>query len=95
MIRHLEYTRARLAQTSVRLRQAIRLCPNVACVLTKTDLVKPTELEALTAVLETRLAKTVGAMPHPIPTSSRSQDGVELLRSALAKLARPQIEAPR
>ena len=64
-------------------------------VLTKTDLVKRTELEALTAVLETRLAKTVGAMPHPIPTSSRSQDGVELLRSALAKLARPQIEAPR
>ena len=64
-------------------------------VLTKTDLVKRAELEALTAVLETRLAKTVGAMPHPIPTSSRSQDGVELLRSALAKLARPQIEAPR
>ena len=32
-------------------------------------------------------------MPHPIPTSSRSQDGVDLLRAALAKLARPQIEA--
>ena len=32
-------------------------------------------------------------MPHPIPTSSRSQDGVDLLRAALAKLARPQTEA--
>jgi len=64
-------------------------------VLTKADLVKRADLEALTLALAARLAKTVGAMPNPIPTSSRSQKGIELLRSALAKLARPQIETPR
>ena len=64
-------------------------------VLTKADLVKRADLEALTLALAARLAKTVGAMPDPIPTSSRSQKGIELLRSALAKLARPQIETPR
>jgi GTP-binding protein len=58
-------------------------------VLTKADLVKRADLEALTLALAARLAKTVGAMPNPIPTSSRSQKGIELLRSALAKLARP------
>lgn len=63
-------------------------------VLTKADLVRKADLETLTLELETRLAKTVGAMPHPIPTSSRNQEGLELLRAALAKLARPQTEAP-
>jgi GTP-binding protein len=64
-------------------------------VLTKADLVKRADLAALMLALEGRLARTVGAMPHPIPTSSRSQQGLDLLRAVLAKLARPQIEAPR
>ena len=55
-------------------------------VLTKSDLVRRGELQALQLELETRLAKTIGAMPHLIATSSRSQDGIELLRAALAKL---------
>lgn len=63
-------------------------------VLTKADLVRPADLEALTLELDTRLARTVGAMPHPIPTSSRNQQGVDLLRAALTKLARPSTEAP-
>ncbi len=61
-------------------------------VLTKTDLVRKADLDARMLELETRLARTVGAMPHPIPTSSRAKDGLELLRAALAKLARPPTE---
>jgi GTP-binding protein len=61
-------------------------------VLTKTDLVRKAELEALTLELETRLAKLVGALPHPIPTSSRAREGMDLLRASLAKLASPPPE---
>ena len=58
-------------------------------VLTKADLVKRRRpARRCTLELETRLARTVGAIPHLIPTSSRSQEGVDLLRAALAKLAR-------
>jgi GTP-binding protein len=63
-------------------------------VLTKADLVRPAELEALTLELETRLKKTAAAMPLPIPTSARNQQGLDLLRAALAKLARPPIDGP-
>ena len=58
-------------------------------VLTKTDLVRKADLEALTLELETRLAKLIGALPQPIATSSKEQAGVDLLRASLAKLARP------
>ena len=61
-------------------------------VLTKTDLVRQAELEALTLELETRLAKLIGALPQPIVTSSRERQGVDLLRASLAKLARPLPE---
>jgi GTP-binding protein len=61
-------------------------------VLTKTDLVRKAELEALTLELETRLAKLIGALPQPIVTSSRAREGVDLLRASLAKLARPLPE---
>ena len=62
-------------------------------VLTKTDLVRKAELEALTLGLETRLAKLIGALPQPILTSSRAREGVDLLRASLAKLASPPPEA--
>ena len=61
-------------------------------VLTKTDLVRKADLEALTLELETRLAKLIGALPQPIATSSREREGVDLLRASLAKLARPLPE---
>ena len=61
----------------------------IQLVLTKSDLVRKAELEALQLELGTRLAKAIGVMPQIITTSSRSQAGVDLLRAALAKLARP------
>jgi GTP-binding protein len=61
-------------------------------VLTKTDQIRGAELEALTLELETRLGKLVGALPLPVATSSRQRQGVDLLRAALAKLARPPEE---
>ena len=62
-------------------------------VLTKTDLVRKADLEALTFELETRLAKQVGALPRPILTSAKAREGVDLLRASLAKLASPPSEA--
>ena len=62
-------------------------------VLTKTDLVRKADLEALTFELETRLAKQVGALPRPILTSAKAREGVDLLRASLAKLASPPPEA--
>lgn len=63
-------------------------------VLTKSDLVRRAELEALTLEIETRLGRTLGALPRPIATSARGRQGVDLLRAALAKLAAPLPEAP-
>ena len=62
-------------------------------VLTKTDLVRKADVEALTFELETRLAKQVGALPRPILTSAKAREGVDLLRASLAKLASPPPEA--
>ena len=62
-------------------------------VLTKTDLVRKADLEALTFELETRLAKQVGALPRPILTSAKAREGVDLLRASLAKLASPPPKA--
>jgi GTP-binding protein len=61
-------------------------------VLTKTDQIRKPELEALTLELETRLGKLIGALPQPVATSSKERQGVDLLRAALAKLARPPEE---
>ncbi|MFL5333222.1 MAG: GTP-binding protein, partial [Geminicoccaceae bacterium] len=61
----------------------------IQLVLTKADLVRKADLQALRLELETRLARTIGAIPQLLVTSSRSQDGVDLLRAALAKLALP------
>ena len=62
-------------------------------VLTKIDLVRKADLEALTLELQTRLAKLIGALPQLIATSSKEQAGVDLLRASLAKLARPPQES--
>jgi GTP-binding protein len=61
-------------------------------VLTKADLVRQGELAALLQALEAKLAKTAAALPRPIVTSSRQQQGIDLLRAALAKLARPSTD---
>lgn len=58
-------------------------------VLTKADLVRPAELEALAHELATRLARQAAAIAEPIVTSSRRRQGLDSLRTALAKLARP------
>jgi GTP-binding protein len=58
-------------------------------VLTKTDLVRPAELEALVHEVEARFRKQAAAIPEPIPTSARRRDGLDGLRAALAALARP------
>jgi GTP-binding protein len=63
-------------------------------VLTKADLVRPTELAATVHELETRLAKQPAALPHPIVTSAKRREGLDALRATLAKLARPPTEAP-
>jgi GTP-binding protein len=57
-------------------------------VLTKTDLVRAADLEALSTELAARLEKTVGAVPELLATSSKDQRGLDLLRSVLAQLAR-------
>jgi GTP-binding protein len=64
-------------------------------VLTKIDLVRKADLEALIVELQARLEKLIGAMPYLIATSSREQEGVDLLRASLAKLARLPQETPR
>jgi GTP-binding protein len=61
-------------------------------VLTKGDLVRAGDLETLVRIVEARLAKTPAALPHPIVTSSRRQEGIDLLRAVLAKLARPPTD---
>ncbi|MEK0084346.1 ribosome biogenesis GTP-binding protein YihA/YsxC [Benzoatithermus flavus] len=61
-------------------------------VLTKADLVRGGDLSKLVRDLEGRLARTAAALPHPIVTSSRQQQGIDLLRAAIAKLARPPTD---
>ena len=62
-------------------------------VLTKADLVRPAELEAFAHEIETRLARQVAAIARPLVTSSRRRQGLDSLRAALVKLARPPTEA--
>jgi GTP-binding protein len=62
-------------------------------VLTKIDLVRRVDLEALTLELQARLEKLIGALPQLLATSARERAGVDLLRASLAKLARPPQES--
>jgi GTP-binding protein len=57
-------------------------------VLTKADLVRAADLEALSTELGARLEKTAGAVPELVATSSKDQRGLDLLRAVLAQLAR-------
>jgi GTP-binding protein len=55
-------------------------------VLTKTDQVKATELEACRAETEAALAKHPAAFPDVLTTSSRSGAGMPELRAAMVRL---------
>jgi GTP-binding protein len=55
-------------------------------VLTKTDEVKPAELETCIAKTRAALAKRPAAFPDLIATSSRSGDGIPDLRAAVNRL---------
>jgi len=55
-------------------------------VLTKADQVKPTELEARTAVIVAALSKHPAAFPEVLVTSSRTGTGMPELRAAMIRL---------
>ena len=61
-------------------------------VLTKADLVKPGDLAALLAEVESAVARFRAAHPEVVVTSASDGTGVERLRALLAALALP---APR
>ena len=60
-------------------------------VLTKTDKVKPEELETIRAAVAEELAKHPAAHPEIIATSAMTGIGLEPLRIALASLAAPNL----
>lgn len=55
-------------------------------VLTKTDKLKKTELEALLAAMGQAISKRAAAYPHILATSSEKKEGIENLRTAIAAL---------
>jgi GTP-binding protein len=55
-------------------------------VLTKSDAVKPAELEGRIVEVETALAKRPGAFPGVLTTSAHAGTGMEELRAAIARL---------
>jgi GTP-binding protein len=63
-------------------------------VLTKSDKIKPTELETLLHRTQTAIAKRPAAHPLVIATSSETGLGIETLRAEIAALATPS-EPPR
>jgi GTP-binding protein len=63
-------------------------------VLTKCDLVRPAELEALVHEVAARLREQPAAIPDPIPTSAKRRQGLDRLRTLLAGLALPPEAAP-
>jgi GTP-binding protein len=62
-------------------------------VLTKADLVRPAELEALVHEVAARFRLRPAAIPEPILTSARRREGLEGLRGVLAGLAWPTERA--
>ena len=58
-------------------------------VLTKTDKLKPTQLAAMVKDVEAhlKLKKYVAAYPYILATSSRTSDGIDLLKAEMAALA--------
>ncbi|MEJ5231245.1 MAG: ribosome biogenesis GTP-binding protein YihA/YsxC [Geminicoccaceae bacterium] len=59
-------------------------------VLTKTDLLRPVDLEARLAELRAELAHTPGALPEPLATSAKTRLGIDRLRAELAARAAPE-----
>jgi GTP-binding protein len=62
-------------------------------VLTKADLVRPSELADLVESIDAELLRRLGAHPDLIVTSAQQGDGIERLRAALAALAAAPGEA--
>jgi GTP-binding protein len=62
-------------------------------VLTKADLVRPSELADLAGSVDTELERRVGAHPRLIVTSAQRGDGIDRLRAELAALAAAPGEA--
>lgn len=56
-------------------------------VLTKSDKVKPTEIEALAAATRAAIAKRPAAHPEIVATSSETGLGIDVLRAEIAALA--------
>ena len=56
-------------------------------VLTKADLVRPSELADLTGSVDRELERRLGAHPSLIVTSAQRGEGIDLLRAELAALA--------
>ncbi len=63
---------------------------NYQIVLTKTDKIKPAELERCMASVAAVAAKHTAAHPLLLPTSSSDGDGLPALRAALSELALPE-----
>jgi GTP-binding protein len=63
-------------------------------VLTKADLVRPSELADLTGSVDRELERRLGAHPSLIVTSAQRGEGIDLLRAELAALAAAAEEAP-
>jgi len=63
---------------------------NYQIVLTKTDKIKPAELERCTASVAAIAAKHTAAHPLILPTSSSEGSGLANLRAALSELALPE-----
>jgi GTP-binding protein len=62
-------------------------------VLTKADLVRPSELAELTDGVDAELERRLGAHPRLIVTSAQRGDGIDRLRAELAELAAAPGEA--
>ena len=56
------------------------------CVLTKSDKIKPSEMEKTLAQVRTGLSKHPAAFPEIVLTSSEQGDGIATLRSIIATL---------
>jgi GTP-binding protein len=61
-------------------------------ILTKADLVRAGDLEALLVELRADLARRPAALPAPLATSARTGAGIPLLRAELARHALPDRE---
>lgn len=64
-----------------------KVAVNYQLVLTKTDKIKPIEVEQVTEAAYASIKKHPAAHPHIIATSSEKKDGIEILRAELEAFA--------